>query len=174
MQEIWKDIPWCEWSYQVSNFGRVKSLYCKWVKRALILSPWINKWWYSRVVLNFLWKRLNCSIHRMVATVFLDNKNHFPIVCHKDETKTNWALNNSSTNLFWGSYSHNTFDMYRKWRDNLTSKKSVLQYNIEFNLIREYKSTMDVERELWINHRNISLVCNWRRKTAGWFIWRYA
>jgi hypothetical protein len=24
--EIWKDIPWFEWIYQVSNLGRVKSL----------------------------------------------------------------------------------------------------------------------------------------------------
>ena len=51
--------------------------------------------------------------------------------------------------------------------------KSVLQFDLNGNFIQEWESTMAVERELGFNHRNISAVCNGKRKTCGKFIWKY-
>ena len=46
-EEIWKDIPGYEGLYQVSNFGRVKSL-----RKAIIMSIRINKKGYSTIGLS--------------------------------------------------------------------------------------------------------------------------
>ena len=51
--------------------------------------------------------------------------------------------------------------------------KSILQYDLEGNFIREWSSSMEVERELSISHNNIGSVCNGKRKSAGGFIWKH-
>lgn len=51
--------------------------------------------------------------------------------------------------------------------------KPILQYDLEGNFIKEWSSSMEVERELSIGHNNIGSVCNGRRKSAGGFIWKH-
>ena len=54
-----------------------------------------------------------------------------------------------------------------------SKSKPVFQYDKNNNFIKEWPSTMEAERILGINHRNISAVCNGKRKTAGNYIWTY-
>lgn len=54
-----------------------------------------------------------------------------------------------------------------------SKSKPVFQYDKNNNFIKEWPSTMEAERVLGINHRNISAVCNGKRKTAGNYIWTY-
>lgn len=54
-----------------------------------------------------------------------------------------------------------------------SKSKMVFQYDLEYNFIKEWPSLMEVERNTGINHRNISAVCNKKRKTAGGYIWSY-
>ncbi len=54
-----------------------------------------------------------------------------------------------------------------------SKSKVVFQYDLEHNFIKEWPSLMEVERSIGINHRNISAVCNGKRKTAGGYIWSY-
>lgn len=51
--------------------------------------------------------------------------------------------------------------------------KAILQYDLRGNFIREWSSSMEVERELQISHGNIGSVCNGNRKSAGGFIWKH-
>lgn len=51
--------------------------------------------------------------------------------------------------------------------------KPILQYDLEGNFIKEWSSSMEVERELSIGHNNIGSVCNGKRKSAGGFIWKH-
>ena len=51
--------------------------------------------------------------------------------------------------------------------------RPVLQFDLNGNFIQEWESTMTVERALGFNHRNISAVCNGKRKTCEKFIWKY-
>ncbi len=36
-----------------------------------------------------------------------------------------------------------------------------------------YKSTLEAEKQTWVNNSSISQVCNGKRKKAGGFIWNY-
>lgn len=53
--------------------------------------------------------------------------------------------------------------------------KSVLQYDLDGNLIAEFPSTMEVERQLGFNSGNISMCClnKPKYKTYKGFIWKY-
>ena len=49
----------------------------------------------------------------------------------------------------------------------------ILQFSKDGTLIKEWPSTKEVERQLGIAQSNICHCLNWRKKSAGGFIWRY-
>lgn len=104
--EIWKDVIGYEFSYQVSSFGRVKSLE-RIIKRnsvfgdkknkEKIIKPSITNGNYYRLNLKKTNNTKSFSIHRLVALHFIPNPENKPQVNHKDGDK----LNNNYTNLEW-------------------------------------------------------------------------
>ena len=56
---------------------------------------------------------------------------------------------------------------------NGTNDKTVYQYDLSGQLIKEYKSAHDAARENNIQFTNICAVCRGERKTAGGFGWSY-
>jgi len=99
MKEIFKDIPDYEGFYQVSNLGKVKSLWRKVkcsqgfkVNKEKVLKPYLNKkTGYLSVNLSKKGVRKTKTIHVLMAIVF---KNHKPnghkfVVDHIDNIKTN-------------------------------------------------------------------------------------
>lgn len=66
MNEIWKDIIGYEGLYQVSNYGRVKSLIGRY-KNVSILKPGLSKSGYLLVVLCKNKIRKNFLVHQLVA-----------------------------------------------------------------------------------------------------------
>lgn len=50
---------------------------------------------------------------------------------------------------------------------------AVLQYDLQNNLIAEFKSLSEAERKTGVYSQNIGRVCKGIRKTAGGFIWKY-
>ena len=112
LQEIWNDIQGYEGLYQVSNFGRVKSLPKKhdismgkgyYITKERILQPGEDKDGYLQVGLRKNKKTRMRKIHRLVAETFIPNLNNLPQVNHKDENKQN----NDVINLEWCNNSYN-------------------------------------------------------------------
>ena len=69
--EIWKDVPWYEWFYQVSNLWNIASInYRNWWYRKMLKLTYI--FWYYKVTLK-KWKQLNTWVHRFVAKAFIPN-----------------------------------------------------------------------------------------------------
>ena len=165
MEEIWKDVKGFEGIYQVSNLGRVKS-----VRRNIILKNRIARNGYKRVLLCTNNIPKNYYIHRLVATAFISNPNNYPIVNHKDEN----PQNNSVGNLEWCTQEYNVNYGTGIAKRARSRSKKVLQFKPDGTFVKEWKSTMDVQRNLGFNHTHISACCRNIIKTAYGFIWKYA
>ena len=170
INEIWKDIEGYEGLYQVSDKGRVKSL---WFGKERILKP-VSCRGYLQVDLCKNGLKKMCKIHRLVAMTFLPNPNNLPQINHIDEDKTN----NNANNLEWctAKYNHNYGTINQRISEKMTNgklSKPVLQYTLDGELIKEWRSTMDVERNLGYNQGYISACCNGKIKSAYRFIWKY-
>lgn len=174
-KEYWKPVVGYEGLYEVSNWGRVKS-----VKRLVksprgyrtvcerILKPTKDSHGYLCVSLHKEGKMKFVKIHRLVAEAFLDNTDNLPCVNHKDEN----PLNNVVSNLEWCTYKYN--NNYGTARQRMAEKQSkpVLQYDLECNFIKEWKSTRECKRN-GFNQGHIAACCRGERKTHKGFIWKY-
>ena len=108
--EIWKDIERLEGRYQMSNFGRLKSLSRiidnkrgTYILKEKIIALYINKLGYVIFSLKINNKQFNFSAHRVVATLFVENKKINSEVNHIDRIRSN----NIFTNLEWVSRAEN-------------------------------------------------------------------
>lgn len=101
--EEWKPICGYEGFYEISNYGRVKSLDYNRTKQEKILRQGKNKYGYLMVVLYKEGKGKTIKVHRLVAQAFIPNPNNFRCVNHKDENKTN----NCVDNLEWCDHKYN-------------------------------------------------------------------
>lgn len=179
--EIWKPIKGYERLYEISNYGNVRSLdryiICGKGKRLIkgkILKLRIGR--DNRIYIN-LHKNdtdISYSVHRLVAETFLDNPNNYPQVNHKDEN----PQNNSVYNLEWctASYNINYGTAIQRAKEKLINKpslsKRVIQYSLDGELIKEWASMREAER----NGFNASMIwrcCNNIRKTHKGYIWKY-
>ena len=110
MEEVWKDIKGYEGIYQVSNFGRVKSLDhytmmkndIKRLQKGRELLPNHYSNGYTFVTLVNKGKRKQCLLHRLVLIAFKGEKKGYE-VNHIDENKDN----NSLDNLEWVTHKYN-------------------------------------------------------------------
>ena len=99
MSEIWKSVVGYEGKYEVSNFGRVKSLErwsgTQFYKRDKLLGLYTNKRnGYVYVWLNKDGKGKNFRVHKLVAKSFLNNHYNYPDINHIDGNKTNNRVDN--------------------------------------------------------------------------------
>ena len=166
-QEIWKDIFWYEWLYQVSNLGNVKSL-GKWKthnSKERILKFSFSTWWYQKIVLCKNWKVKDFKINRIVAQAFLwlDINDKYTLVCHKNDVR----VDNRLENLFLWTHKDNMQDCVKKWRiskmyweRNHNSKLNLEKIQeIKLMLINWIKQYIIAER-YWVNQSVISRIKN--------------
>ncbi len=179
--EIWKDVIGYEGQYQVSNKGNVRSLdrvidvdregarkQKMFSKHRMLRMQKLNG--YYRVRLNNGKKIKRYFVHRLVAEAFLENKNNFPIVNHKDENRSN----NCVENLEWCTYSYNvrygsSLVKLTKFHPNC---KKVGKYDESGNLLETYISISDACNKNCCCHSNLSKALNRGKKYRG-FYWRF-
>lgn len=177
--EVWKDIEGYEGLYQVSNFGRVKSLEridsLGRHRREKILKTDINNKGHLSVKLSKNGVRKKYLIHRLVAEEFLPNPEKKPIVHHKDHNK----LNNNVDNLVW--LTHEEHAAEHPERNEASSKalrkvcsKHINQFTSDGLFLRAWYSSWDIQRELGYGQGHIIQCCQGKRKQAYDFIWGYA
>lgn len=154
--EIWKDVPNYEGLYQVSNYGRLKSLeksvkfysgYAKkkcerkYPERIICKNHIANGYLQLELYKNGKAKKI--KMHRLVAETFIPNPNNYPCVNHKDENK----LNNCVDNLEWCTYSYNNSYNNCHIRRGKTQKgksKTLITYNGETKTISEWAKIYNI------------------------------
>ena len=94
--EVWKEIPFADKKYEVSNYGRVKS-YCYNKTDGKVLRPGLTKG-FQTVTFKTNGKKKTFLVHKLVAIVFVE-KDHDEqtIATHVDWNKKN----NHSSNIKW-------------------------------------------------------------------------
>ena len=116
--EIWLPIDNYIGLYEISNFGRVKSLPRKMNNKVVngkILNESVGANGYQKVTLSNHCLMKTYLVHRLVAIAFLGDKRHLQ-VNHKDSN----TLNNNVSNLEWVTQAENN---QHKW-DNCKTKSS--------------------------------------------------
>ena len=192
-EEIWKtaiyDGEVYEGLYRVSNLGRILSLNYWNTGRAELLTPIKNTYGYFFVNLWKNRKRKGCLVHRLVAETFLENPDNKPCINHKIEgdkgKKINMVIFNEDgtidkerTTIEWATYEENNNYATRNERVSKTMtngklSKRVLQLTLDGDLIREWPSVAECERN-GFNKGKVSECCNGKRKTYKGFLWKYS
>lgn len=187
MEEIWKDVKGYEGLYQVSNYGRIKSLnYNNW-KREEILKNKLHRDGYLKVTLGGKDKLKYCLVHRIVAEAFIPNPNNYPQVNHKDENKQNNNVNNlewctAKYNSNYGTHNERVSKKQKgkiisqKVRDSvrLANSKVVGQFKIDtMELVNTYASTVEAATAMGVSPSSIRNNCRGDSKTACGYIFRY-
>lgn len=164
-KEEWKIIDEYP-NYMVSNLGRVKSLNYMKSGKEKILKCWVKKDGYIQIRLNKYGKGKKYYVHRLVAEAFIPNPNNLPEVNHKSEIKTQ----NNVENLEWCDRKYNM-----NYGTHPKKSKTVLQYDLEGNLIAEFPSLMEIKRQFGYNCGYICNCCNSKLQDnmAYGFKWRY-
>lgn len=168
MTEIWKDIEDYEGLYQISNYGRVKSLDYNHTGRVKELAPRANRGGYLYINLYNKGIRKTHVIHRLVARAFIDNPNDYPVVNHKDCNKQN----NHASNLEWCTISQNTKHAYDNGlintRDIIIKASKANKKPVRcITTSKEFESAKEAEYIYGVSHSNIAACCKGKRKSAG-------
>ena len=183
MREIWKDIKGYEGEYQVSNFGRVRSLgmsfirndFKPYTRQPRVMRPIKNYTGYLSVELHKQGYAKRYLIHRLVAQAFIPNEDCLPEINHIDEDKTN----NCVDNLEWCTHKYNSNYGTRADRIKNTIKKTrkaipVLMYSKNGVLLRRFEAINEAALTMNISCGSIVECCKGkRRKSAGGYIWKY-
>lgn len=178
MNEIFKDISGFEGRYKVSNFGNVMSVNYLNQKAPKILTPVKHHTGYLYVHLG---KDVMRSIHRLVASAFVDNPCGYRAVNHIDGNKEN----NRAENLEWVTIKENNRhainsglrdphkNNHPRGKDTPNSR-AVLQFTKDGAFVRSWDCLSDAARFIGCNPCMIINNAAKRTKSAHGFVWKYA
>jgi hypothetical protein len=165
--EVWKDIEGYEGHYQISSFGRIKSMQRTRKSKGgtiarlkeRILKQKTNKHGYLVIGLCFESKKYHHSVHKLVANAFISNCEQKPTVNHIDGDKQN----NKTSNLEWATCSE---QMRHAFANGLVQVRGSVKYDNTFkrNVLAYYKETncsiMDLSNHFDISERTAGRIVN--------------
>jgi hypothetical protein len=122
--EIWKEIPFTDYKYEISNYGRIKS-YCQNHKKGKLLKP-SKIGGFLVVSLKYKGKSKHFLVHKLVAEMFVSKeKDSDEAVIHIDWDKAN----NYYKNLKWVSKKECYERMHQRLQEKRKKKGKVITYS---------------------------------------------
>lgn len=172
LNEIWKDVAGYQGLYQVSNFGRVRSLdriVCPNGKKSYIVKGRLMKISkrqgdnYQQVFLSKDNTVRKFYVHRLVAVAFIPNPLNLPCVNHINCNKSD----NRVENLEWCTYEYN--NNYAEKGKSISRSKGykTAQLDLDGNVIKVFHSAMEASRRTGVCQTCISMVCRGEQTVAG-------
>lgn len=179
-EEVWKPVTGYEGLYEVSNYGRVKSLIpnTRIKNKDGLMKFKYDTHGYYRVNLTKNKIQKTELVSRLVATAFIPNPNNLPHVGHEDDNKNN----NSVSNLYWtdpvenNNHNGKMERFQEKHREKIneiakTLSTPVIGKSIINGFEIKFKSMQEAQR-YGFNSGKISMCCNGKRKTHKGYEWR--
>lgn len=202
-KEYWKDIKGYEELYQVSNWGRIKSLKRKCFTGRRLRTVPEKMLHFNTVGQNYLGVCLSKNgiaktfrVHKLVMNAFLPNLNNLPQINHCNEIPwENWIeLDDSGniikSNLEWctakynSNYGNHNERIAKSMTNNPKISVPVSQYTKDGQYIASYPSIMEAERQTGCNRGHIYSCCIHRKtkhsdghwsicRSVKGFIWKF-
>lgn len=178
--EIWKDIQGYEGLYQVSNLGNVRSL--NWRNLGYAKNLYLKKQnkGYLQVELAKNGIKKMFTVHRIVATHFVDGYAEGLVVNHINEDKKD----NRAENLEWCTFSqnvHHSMNMHRNESNRYHQKgipykrtEKIDQFTANGEFVRTWESAIAIKSELGYSQWSITECCKGNRRTAYGYKWQFA
>lgn len=181
MKEIWKPIKGYEGYYEISSYGRLRSCDRIIVQgknflhlKGRFMCPSICRstgYYITTLSRNGIKKRK--LLHRLIAKAFIPNPDNKPMIDHINGVRTD----NGIENLRWCTNRENlTFPIASENRIKCKapiSKKVAQIDRYTQKVIKVFRSTGEVHRQLGFKSPNISRCCRGEKPTAYNYIWRY-
>ena len=160
--EEWRDIKGFEGLYQISDWGRVKSLerdkiggnqfgICIMHTKEKIMKPFSNQHGRLQIDLKTNGERETILVHKLVAETFIPNPNSYENIHHIDRN----PQNNRVENLMWMDESE-----HKAMHSAERFSKIVYQYTLDGELVAVWKSASEAARQLGYTKSAICKCCN--------------
>lgn len=173
--EDWRSVEGFEGLYEVSNYGRVRSVdhYVKCNSGRRLVKGRLLKICdrgngYAFVTMGKDGRQYNISIHNAVAKAFIPNPNSLPEINHKDCNPMNPRMDN----LEWCDREYNNQYDGRAWKSAKKKWKPVAQM-LNGKEIDRFECLSRIHDIKGYSIGNISSCCNGKRTSAYGYEWRY-
>lgn len=178
--EKWKSVLGYA-NYEISASGKVRN-----IKKGTLRKTHKDKDGYYNVILFKDGKPYNCKIHRLVAEAFIPNPDNKPCVNHINTIRDD----NRVENLEWCTIKENNNNpltrthlskslegekcyWYGKTGCNHNRSKTVIQFDLDGNMLKVWGSGCEVAKEMKLHSDSISRCCIGKLKTTGGYRWEY-
>lgn len=176
MEEIWKPVIGWEGLYEVSNFGRVRSLdryvtqlnYTRFCKGQL-LKPTFHKSNYYIVTLRNSGIQKISKVHQLVMNAFNPNVSNEKLEINHIDGNTK---NNRLENLEWTTHQQNLIHASKHYL--LSIYKPINQYDLNGKFIKRWKSMNEARDFYNLGINSLRNACKRKSGIHKGYIWRYA
>lgn len=178
INEIWTPIRDFENLYEISNYGRVKT-----IKTNKIRDGYFSNCGYKVIGLSKKSKQYVKLIHRLVIDNFIGTNDKTLTVNHIDHNKDNNNLSNleymkleDNIKEAWNSgiYDKHVKNLKEMMKGNKIGSRVVYQYDLKGNFIQKWNCIKDACRHYgWHTNGHISECCRGIYKKSHGYIWKY-
>lgn len=150
----------------ISENGNV---YIEYYPNEFYLKAHSQVWGYEKCQIQYNKKNISKRVHRLVAEAFIPNPNHYTVVGHKNNIKSD----NRVCNLYWTTVQENTQKAFDdRLAQNAKGYKDsqglpIYMCDLNWNILKDYGSIGECARDNCLHKTMIARQCKSQHKTLG-------